>query len=58
MTVQDHTTDELVDELARRGALPGCPCGKWRTYLGVYDRDGYTMRCHGCLRAVTKCRCR
>lgn len=51
------TTDELVDELSRRGALPRCPCGRWRTYVGAYDRDGYTLRCHGCLKAIARCTC-
>lgn len=56
--VEDATTDELVKELNRRGALPRCKCGKWQTYMGVYDMDGYTIRCHGCLRAISKCTCR
>ena len=35
-----------------------CPtCRKWQTYVGRWDEDGYTWRCHGCLRAVGKCRC-
>lgn len=51
-------TDELVKELTRRKALPPCSCGKWQTYMGAYDRDGYTLRCHGCLRSIGKCRCR
>lgn len=51
-------TAELVNELTRRQALPRCPCGKWTTYLGAYDRDGYTLRCHGCLRAIARCTCR
>jgi hypothetical protein len=53
-----HTTEELAAELTRRGALPACPCGKWSTYVGVYDADGYTVRCHGCLRAIARCTCR
>lgn len=53
----DVPTSELVDELSRRQALPGCPCGRWKTYVGAYDADGYTLRCHGCLRAVAKCWC-
>jgi hypothetical protein len=52
------STDELVKELTRRGALPRCPCGKWQTYIGSYDRDGETLRCHGCLRAIARCTCR
>lgn len=57
MTADDLTTDELVEELTRRNALPRCGCGRWQTYIGIYDRDGRTLRCHGCLRAVAKCRC-
>jgi len=52
-----YSTAELANALARRGALPECPCGKWKTYLGTYDADGYTIRCHGCLRAIGKCIC-
>lgn len=52
------STDELARELTRRGAMPRCPCGKWQTYLGSYDKDGYTIRCHGCLRAIAQCTCR
>lgn len=37
--------------------MPRCKCGKWATYLGNYDEDGYTIRCKGCLRAIWKCRC-
>ncbi|MGW1057606.1 hypothetical protein [Micromonospora rubida] len=53
----DATTEELAAELTRRGALPRCRCQRWRTYLGTYDRDGYTLRCHGCLRATARCTC-
>jgi hypothetical protein len=53
----DLTTDELLAALKRRGAIPRCPCGRWRTYLGSYDADGYTWRCHGCLRATARCTC-
>ncbi len=28
-----------------------------RTYIGRWDRDGYTIRCRGCLRAIDKCTC-
>ncbi len=52
------STEDLVAELAARGDVPRCPCGKWPTYLGAYDRDGMTWRCRGCLRAIGKCRCR
>jgi hypothetical protein len=38
-------------------AMPACRCRKWRTYIGVYDQDGRTLRCHGCLRAVWRCGC-
>ncbi|MEV2236686.1 hypothetical protein [Micromonospora sp. NPDC049891] len=51
------TTQELADELTQRSALPRCGCGRWRTYLGAYDHDGYTLRCRGCLRAVGRCLC-
>lgn len=51
------STDALVDELTRRSALPRCRCGKWSTYIGAYDRDGRTLRCHGCLRSIARCRC-
>lgn len=51
-------TNDLVAELTRRRALPGCRCGRWQTYIGVYDRDGYTLRCRGCLRAIARCTCR
>jgi len=60
-SARDLSDEELTAELARRGkvAVPArCPCGKWGTYVGSYDADGYTQRCHGCLRAVGKCTCR
>ncbi len=38
-------------------SLPRCRCRKWRTYLGHYDVDGYTLRCCGCLRAIWRCYC-
>jgi hypothetical protein len=56
--LESASTDDLVKELSRRGALPPCTCRKWQTYMGVYDRDGYTLRCHGCLRAIGNCTCR
>ena len=56
--LEDATTEELVAELTRRGNLPHCTCRKWKTYMGAYDRDGYTLRCHGCLRAIARCTCR
>lgn len=53
-----HATNaELVAELSRRGAVPRCRCGRWQTYVGIYDEDGYTLRCHGCLRAIARCTC-
>lgn len=57
MSAEDLTTQELVDELTRRGDMPRCRCGRWRTYIGAYDADGKTLRCAGCLRAIAKCRC-
>lgn len=51
-------TQDLAAELQRRGAMPRCTCGKWATYLGAYDSDGLTIRCHGCLRAIARCSCR
>ena len=56
--LREADTAALVAELTRRGALPPCPCGKWSTYVGSYDADGHTLRCHGCLRAIAKCTCR
>lgn len=55
--VGDISTDELVNELTRRGALPRCKCRKWTTYIGIWDRDGRTVRCHGCRRAIARCTC-
>lgn len=57
MSLTDVPTEELVRELTQRGALPRCKCSKWGTYLGTYDRDGYTLRCAGCLKAIAKCTC-
>lgn len=57
MNLRDTTTGALVDELSRRNVLPRCSCKRWATYLGRWDADGYTLRCHGCLKAVGKCRC-
>jgi hypothetical protein len=51
--------DDLVAEVLRRGGLGDCPtCRKWQTYMGAYDRDGWTLRCHGCVRAIARCSCR
>lgn len=55
--LEDASTQELVDELTRRNAMPQCRCRRWKTYIGVYDSDGKTLRCHGCLRAVARCTC-
>ena len=55
--VENATDQELVDELTRRGSMPRCRCGRWQTYTGVWDSDGKTLRCHGCLKAVAKCWC-
>lgn len=57
MAARDLTTQELVDELARRGDMPRCQCGRWKTYIGSWDADGRTLRCAGCLLAIAKCRC-
>lgn len=60
----DHTLAERICQLLNDGKrtdaapAPRCPCGRWNTYLGTYDQDGYTWRCRGCLRAITKCECR
>lgn len=51
------STADLVKELSARNALPRCKCGKWQTYVGAYDQDGYTLRCHGCLKAIARCTC-
>lgn len=51
------SAEDLARELERRGATPACKCRKWQTYMGAYDVDGYTLRCHGCLRAVERCTC-
>lgn len=55
--LSEATDEELVRELTRRRALPRCPCGRWQIYIGVWDEDGKTLRCRGCLRAIGKCRC-
>lgn len=55
--LRNATDSELAAELTRRGALPRCPCGRWQTYIGIWDQDGKTVRCRGCLRAIAKCRC-
>lgn len=57
--LSDATDEELLAELNRRGAIrPECSCRHWGTYLDTYDQDGYTWRCHGCLRAIARCTCR
>lgn len=55
--LSNATDDELARELTRRGALPRCPCGRWQTYIGVWDSDGRTVRCRGCLKAIARCTC-
>jgi len=55
--LSNASTDDLARELTKRGALPRCRCGRWSTYIGIYDTDGYTLRCHGCLRAIARCTC-
>lgn len=42
---------------AEKGLNPCCRCKRWQTYMGVYDQDGYTLRCYGCLRAIARCTC-
>lgn len=56
--LSDKSTQELTDELSRRGDMPRCRCQRWQTYIGAYDSDGKTLRCSGCRRAVAKCWCR
>lgn len=46
----------LLAEVERRALIP-CRCRKWTTYMGAYDSDGYTLRCHGCRRSVGSCTC-
>lgn len=50
---------ELLYAVAKEvlAVMPRCRCGKWGTYLGNYDQNGYTIRCSGCLRAIWECRC-
>jgi hypothetical protein len=54
---------EEFEELSRKAKLfdqatiSRCRCGKWKTYFGNYDEDGFTLRCSGCLRAVHRCTC-
>lgn len=58
MSLRDYSDDELNAEVVRRASM-ACPtCRKWQAYIGVYDSDGNTLRCHGCLRAVARCTCR
>lgn len=61
MKIEDVPTELLVAELERRNhrdppRCSGCR-GKWSAYAGIYDHDGYTLRCFGCRRAVGKCLC-
>jgi hypothetical protein len=55
MAEQEREIARLTAQINERTR---CTCGKWQTYMGIYDRDGYTLRCHGCLRAIANCRCR
>lgn len=55
--LSDVPLEELERELQRRRGTERCLCKKWNAYMGTYDSDGYTLRCHGCLRSVLKCRC-
>lgn len=55
---EDLTDEQLIAELTRRGRNPRCRCQRWQTYLGRWDRRGYTWRCRGCLRAIDECFCR
>lgn len=57
MSAEELTDEELMAELERRGKNPRCTCQSWQTYLGAYDMDGYTWRCHGCLKVIAKCTC-
>lgn len=57
MDLSQVPLDELEVELVRRRGRERCMCGKWTAYMGAYDSDGYTLRCHGCLRAVGRCTC-
>lgn len=55
--LSDVPLEELERELTRRRGSERCTCGKWTTYMGVWDADGYTRRCHGCLRSTARCTC-
>lgn len=57
MSLARASTAALVHELTRRNALPRCGCGKWGTYMGRYDEEGYTLRCSGCKRSIRRCTC-
>lgn len=50
------STEELVAELNKRQVLR-CSCGKWPTYMGNWDQDGFALRCRGCLKIPAKCTC-
>lgn len=58
----EMSREELEQEVRRlRSSIPtSCPTcrGKWATYMGSWDKDGYTLRCHGCLKSVANCTCR
>lgn len=57
LDLSNYTDEELAQELTRRGSMPRCRCGRWKTYIGVYDSDGKTIRCRGCLRSIARCTC-
>jgi hypothetical protein len=57
VSAADLSDEDLVRELERRALLPRCPCGKWSTFVGIWDGDGRTVRCHGCLKAIARCTC-
>lgn len=51
-----ETTEQVQER--KLAASPRCPtCKKSAVYMGVWDADGYTLRCHGCLKAIGKCTC-
>lgn len=54
--LSEFSDEALHAEVVRRNP-PRCRCGKWSAYMGIYDADGFMLRCHGCLRAVGKCTC-
>lgn len=51
-----HTGRRLVD-MVEVASEPGGGTDRGKTYIGIFDTDGYTLRCHGCLRAIARCTC-